>query len=640
MTTLSAALGYYRREVHEALWKSARGALSLPFGTRSYALNTVAGSLLHCLPTPTPSAKSSPFSSSSPPLLWWTPSEAQEEQIVSLCAPHTSSPPCSTASAAVAAVSDAPALAFSMEDVVPINLPLWSSKYGGFGFLPKTMAYPVHTKTGVPLQLIAQVNLSELWESVDRTLQRSAVDQSDSLQQKDGEPQEKCVGASSCTCSVCVEAIRQRWFPDLPEKGIVAFYTCPFDELYGCTFEPRAAQDGYRVLFFEDDYDALVAPLLQRYQRGELGLAELETALSNVLWTREEQYDLFEKAYREDLPGVRERAHPHWIVSNQNKDGDSPVDMEAERQAQWRLPLLTESASRVKAPSLWYGAPLSMEYPMRLELPSPEIPAEATTTAMTSSEGVACASSSAAPCKTWKTAAPEANKAQAEEEEDDEGSQCAACVKANKPSSAVVVLMVPTHSVEWVQQVLTRVARRHPELDPRTTQTGQSALLACYNHRALASSTSSKQKANEDQEDDDDDDEDEGPTGDGVPCNYLSGYPHFTQSDPRDRLYTNKDGGWAEEPASSPPDADDDGAVATATATTTSGKAKEWDATGRVPVLRDDDGCIVADCLLFQIGQADERFMWGDCGEGNWFIALDDLRAKRFDKVWFNWDCC
>lgn len=46
--------------------------------------------------------------------------------------------------------------------------------------------------------------------------------------------------------------------------------------------------------------------------------------------------------------------------------------------------------------------------------------------------------------------------------------------------------------------------------------------------------------------------------------------------------------------------------------------------------------------LLFQMDtDSNDRFeiMWGDSGIANFFIRRADLKALRFDKVWYNWDC-
>jgi uncharacterized protein YwqG len=45
------------------------------------------------------------------------------------------------------------------------------------------------------------------------------------------------------------------------------------------------------------------------------------------------------------------------------------------------------------------------------------------------------------------------------------------------------------------------------------------------------------------------------------------------------------------------------------------------------------------DILLFQI-DTDAEIMFGDSGVANFFINEDDLINKRFEKAYFNWDCC
>ncbi|MEM1505335.1 YwqG family protein [Domibacillus sp. 8LH] len=50
------------------------------------------------------------------------------------------------------------------------------------------------------------------------------------------------------------------------------------------------------------------------------------------------------------------------------------------------------------------------------------------------------------------------------------------------------------------------------------------------------------------------------------------------------------------------------------------------------------------DILLFQLDSCfgsgqDWEIMWGDAGIGNFFISLEDLKAKKFENVWYNWDC-
>jgi len=46
--------------------------------------------------------------------------------------------------------------------------------------------------------------------------------------------------------------------------------------------------------------------------------------------------------------------------------------------------------------------------------------------------------------------------------------------------------------------------------------------------------------------------------------------------------------------------------------------------------------------LLFQLDSESNDhldMMWGDVGIAHFFIRKDDLKALRFDRVWYNWDC-
>jgi uncharacterized protein YwqG len=45
------------------------------------------------------------------------------------------------------------------------------------------------------------------------------------------------------------------------------------------------------------------------------------------------------------------------------------------------------------------------------------------------------------------------------------------------------------------------------------------------------------------------------------------------------------------------------------------------------------------DILLLQI-DTDEEIMFGDSGVANFFINKDDLINRKFEKAYFNWDCC
>lgn len=55
--------------------------------------------------------------------------------------------------------------------------------------------------------------------------------------------------------------------------------------------------------------------------------------------------------------------------------------------------------------------------------------------------------------------------------------------------------------------------------------------------------------------------------------------------------------------------------------------------------IRDYNKELKQDLLLLQI-DTDEEIMFGDSGVANFFINPEDLKNKRFEKAWFNWDCC
>lgn len=55
--------------------------------------------------------------------------------------------------------------------------------------------------------------------------------------------------------------------------------------------------------------------------------------------------------------------------------------------------------------------------------------------------------------------------------------------------------------------------------------------------------------------------------------------------------------------------------------------------------IRDYNKDLKQDVLLLQI-DTDDEIMFGDSGVANFFINPEDLKNKRFEKAWFNWDCC
>lgn len=47
--------------------------------------------------------------------------------------------------------------------------------------------------------------------------------------------------------------------------------------------------------------------------------------------------------------------------------------------------------------------------------------------------------------------------------------------------------------------------------------------------------------------------------------------------------------------------------------------------------------------LLFQLDSESNNcvdMMWGDCGIAQFLIREEDLTMRKFDRVWYNWDCC
>ncbi|WP_411810730.1 YwqG family protein [Chryseobacterium scophthalmum] len=55
--------------------------------------------------------------------------------------------------------------------------------------------------------------------------------------------------------------------------------------------------------------------------------------------------------------------------------------------------------------------------------------------------------------------------------------------------------------------------------------------------------------------------------------------------------------------------------------------------------IRDCNKNLKQDLLLLQI-DTDDEIMFGDSGVANFFINPEGLKNKRFEKAWFNWDCC
>ncbi|WP_099220936.1 YwqG family protein [Listeria costaricensis] len=99
--------------------------------------------------------------------------------------------------------SKKPILHFTLQEKK--ELPLASSKVGGFGYLPKSFVYPSDSETGEPLSLLAQINFQEMPH-----------------------------------------------LTGFPEKGLLAFYINYYDDLNGWDSNKPTRQRGFRVLYFED----------------------------------------------------------------------------------------------------------------------------------------------------------------------------------------------------------------------------------------------------------------------------------------------------------------------------------------------------------------------------------------------------
>lgn len=92
---------------------------------------------------------------------------------------------------------------FQIEFIDAEELSPWSSKVGGLPYLPQNSGYP-YDSNGLPLQLLAQINFSEL----------PSNDQ-------------------------------------YPKQGLLQFYIGG-NELYGCDLDLKQNQDGFRVVYFEN----------------------------------------------------------------------------------------------------------------------------------------------------------------------------------------------------------------------------------------------------------------------------------------------------------------------------------------------------------------------------------------------------
>lgn len=395
------------------------------------------------------------------------------------------------------------------------NLPLWSSKCGGFGYLPKGEPYPVRPDTGSPLQLVAQINFSELNAAL-------------------GEEAYSCVLPS----------------PLWPRRGILAFYMDPFDDLYGCPFRPPMEQIGFRVLYFENAMEEVVRPILDEVKAGGLTEADAEARVAALMWSREEQYNVFERFHT---------AHPDKTATFMRHGGGStetPEGKEEEerhRQELWKLPadLDPEVAPKVKeheACTLWWAQVVHREYALLPDLGD-----------------------------------------------------------AGETHDHSSLLMTPMDSIELAQRVVAAAARGNPPFVlrddddvPQTLEDIESG--ACVDYSSLLRSGGGEGGDAEEAEDVEEAARD---VDFRLSPIWLGGYPEFTQTDPREVYYG------------------DEGIGAT---------RREED--------RGADGLVHADMLLLQLGETSEKMMWGDMGTAQLFISERNLLERRFDRAWFNWDCC
>ncbi|CAD2217284.1 Domain of unknown function (DUF1963), putative [Angomonas deanei] len=441
--SLDYALGVLRPELHGAARRIARKAYGLEISSSWYALRTVAGSAAR-----------------------WK------------------------------RVGDSPWLTVSRDDssdgdvAVRCNVPLWASKLGGYGLLPRGVDYPKGSD-GQPLQLVAQVNFGELWADAAA---------------RDGDFE--------------VPAL-------LPSRGVLAFYADPFDGLYGSTFT-LSDSEGYSVRFFDEELRPLEA-LLEEYRGGAITSEVLESRVGELLWTREEQYDVFE-TYGEANPEKRSDTFHVWLEDDVKDETEQKRLQELGRQLMWEFPEEGEAtpkgireSSLNDRPKLWYGEVASIQ----------------TERALTMEQTMRLIPFNSVELSTMLVEAIKSNPSLAKE--------------------------------EWMMEA------------SRYTHWGQCCLEEDERDRDIAQRM------------------------------YLLGYPDFTQEDPR-------------------PSAD---LSAMLTALKEGKGMEEAEAAALAPLKEDAKGKYI---LLWQF-DSEGGMMWGDCGVCNLFIDPADLAARRFDRVWYNWDC-
>ncbi|EPY17425.1 hypothetical protein AGDE_16257 [Angomonas deanei] len=375
---------------------------------------------------------------------------------------------------------------------VRCNVPLWASKLGGYGLLPRGVDYP-RGSDGQPLQLVAQVNFGELWADAAA---------------RDGDFE--------------VPAL-------LPSRGVLAFYANPFNRKnpYGKNFEDPLDQTDFRILFFEEELLPLEA-LLEEYHSGAItSEEELDSRVGELLWTREEQCDVFDEYIpktmdESGLTGSREERKKESYKRQQQLAASRAFLSEFPEEGE-AVPEGVDRHSLEGRPKLWYGAVAKINTERALTIKN-------------------------------------------------------------------TVDMVPFNSGE-VALMLIDAIKSNPSLAEEEWMMEGAA--SPYFRRFATGRGLSRRFAYR---------------------TYLLGYPDFAQQDRRPRA--------------------DVAAMLTALK---EGKGmEEAEAAALAPLEENVGGKYI---LLWQF-DSEGDMMWGDCGVCNLFIDPDDLAARRFDRVWYNWDCC
>lgn len=530
--------------------------------------------------------------------------------------------------------------------LLPFNAPLWTSKVGGFGYLPKGFPYPLHATKKTPLQLFLQLNFSELHA------QCAAL-------AKHGDD-----GAENCFLPS----------PPWPTEGILAVYVDSFDHCWGCHFVSRDPQEGFRFLYFEKDYEEGILPLLKQHLAARSGspsnrdgdMERLEERLAELMWTREEQYAVFEQARAHDKDLFRALSMRGSLSAAKRSEAEREALLaEVDRYCRvaWLLPHGTEaptdhaksgagveSAKRVlplmggtrgyacETPRLWYGQAVDKECVVTVD--TLRILRET-------------AHLRAVLAKDPKPLLPEGS------------------------GGGRLPLMVPACSIEFNQLVLFRALRgphgrellqvilaasahwkrlygrlvskaKEEAEQPATAVRGDALeevdVRSVRYSSFLLSSLEKLKRSGEEETNGDNDDDDDAEDFDEEPGlfldNQVGGYPSFTQEDPRYFAYGRQNGGFRREKEESPSAymEDTSGMLVFPERRQAPSPSTEED-NGLVVERSPEDGAIIADLCLFQIGEANDVLMIGDAGIANGFISERDLRERRFDRAWLTYDC-